>query len=118
MPPRASTSRKKTRLDVQHDELQRALLARVVAESSAEQPAAPQQPSAEQQPAAPQQPSAEQQQPSAAQPSHPPVLPLDLQTLSIHSTSGSTASTTTAAGLPVRSIRSASAVAAPAVSGT
>ena len=114
MPPRACTSRKKTRLDMQHDEVQWALLARVVAQSSAEQPAAPQQPSAEQQ-----QPSAEQQQPSAAQPSHSPVLPLVFPTLSIHWTSGSTASTTTGVGLPVRSIRSGNAVAAAAaVSGT
>ena len=96
MPPRASTNRKKTRLDVQHDEVQRALLARVVAQSSAEQLAAPQ---------LPQQPSVEQQQSSVA-------------LLSIHSTSGSTSSTTTGAGLPVRSIRSGNAVAAAAVSGT
>ena len=120
MPPRASTSRKKTRLDVHHDEVQRALLAHVVAQSSAEQPVAQQQPSAEQQQpsAEQQQSSAAEQQPSAAQSSHSPVLPLVLPTLSIHSTSGSTASTTTSAGLPVRSIRSRNAVAAAAVSGT
>ena len=113
MPLRASAGRKKIRPEVQHNELQRALLARLAAQPSAEQPAAQQQPSAEQQ-----QPPVEQQQPSSAQPSHSPVLPLVLPTLSIHSTNGSTTSTTTGAGLPVRSICSRNAVVAAAVSGT
>ena len=87
MPPRASVTRKKSGPEVQYDELQRALLERVAAQPFAEQPSAQQQPSATQQ-----QPSARQQ--GFAQPSHSPVLPLVLPTPSIHSTSGSTASTT------------------------
>ena len=105
MPPRASATRKKSWPEVQYDELQRALLERVAAQPSAEQHSAQQQPSAGQQ--------------GFAQPSHSPVLPLVLPTPSIHSTSGSTASTTNGAGfLPVRSIRSRNAVAEATVSGT
>ena len=114
MPPKASASRKKTWPEVQYDELQRAMLARVAAQPSAEQPSAQQQPSAVEH-----QPSAAEHQPSAVeQPSHSPVLPLVLPTPSIHSTSGSTASTNTGAGLPERSIPSRNVVAEATVSGS
>ena len=99
MPPRASVTRKKSRPELQYDELQRALLERVAAHPSAEQPSAQQQ--------------------GFAQPSHSLVLPLVLPTPSINSTSDSTASTTTGASLfPVRNIRSRNAVVEATVSST